>query len=236
MLRPVNNVIIISHNAIRSIRRSKVIKNHRLNHQITAREVRLIDDHGKQIGVIALEEALKKAQEVELDLVEIAPDAKPPVVKLIDYKKFRYLEDKKRKEAKKHTKQSDLKEIRFSPFIGEHDLETGLKKVKKFLSEGNLVKISIVFKGRQMAHQEFGPKLLTNILSRLEESVAQEREARFEGRRFVTILRSLKDQQNKHETKDQKSSSKEIQNNSDRQDTPPPSDGIPSEKSKKQNG
>jgi translation initiation factor IF-3 len=139
-----------------------------------------------------LQEALKKAQELELDLIEIAPEAKPPVAKIIDYKKFQYLEDQKRKEARKHTKQTDLKEVRFSPFIGEHDMEVGLKKVRKFLGAGDLVKISIVFKGRQMAHTEFGPKLLEKIMGLIGEEAAFERAARFEGRRFVTVIRGAK--------------------------------------------
>ena len=141
---------------------------------------------------MSLPDALKKAQEQELDLVEIAPEAKPPVVKIIDYKKFQYLEEKKRKEAKKHAKQTELKEVRFSPFIGEHDLEVGLKKTRKFLEEGDIVKISIVFKGRQMAHTEFGPKLFDKIMGLLEGRAAIERPGRFEGRRFVSVVKSAK--------------------------------------------
>lgn len=151
-----------------------------------------MDDENKQIGVLSLPEALKKAQEEEKDLVEIAPEAKPPVVKIIEYKKFKYLEDKKEKEAKKHAKATELKEVRFSPFIGEHDLETNIKKVRKFLQDGDMVKISIVFKGRQMAHQEFGPKRLTEIMALLEGTGEQDRQARFEGRRYVTFVRPIK--------------------------------------------
>lgn len=138
---------------------------------------------------MSLPEALKKAQEKELDLVEIAPDAKPPVVKIIDFKKFKYLEDKKEKEARKHAKQTELKEVRFSPFIGEHDLQTAIGKVKKFLADGDMVKISIVFTGRQMAHQEFGPKMHQRIMTILEGLARQEREPRFEGRRYVTMIK-----------------------------------------------
>lgn len=144
-------------------------------------------------------EALKKAAEKEMDLIEIAPDAKPPVVKIIEFKKFKYLEEKKEKEARKHTKQTELKEVRFSPFIGEHDLETAIKKVRKFLEDGDMVKISIVFTGRQMAHQEFGPKMLDKILSLLENEGEQERQARFEGRRYVTFVKPVK-KQHKQET------------------------------------
>ena len=129
---------------------------------------------------------------MELDLVEIVPDAKPPVAKIIEYKKFKYLEDKKDKEARRHTKQTELKEVRFSPFIGEHDLQTALERVKRFLSEGDIVKISINFKGRQMAHTEFGPKLLKRIMHELAEVAQVEKEAIFSGRRYITILKSVK--------------------------------------------
>ena len=150
---------------------------------------------------MSLSEGLKKAQEIGLDLVEIAPNIQPPVVKIIDFKKFRYLEEKKEKEARKHTRETELKEVRFSPFIGEHDLQTALVRVKRFLSVGDLVKISIVFTGRQMAHTEFGPKLLERILKELSNIAETEREAKFEGRRFVTIIRPTKKAQNiKQET------------------------------------
>lgn len=175
---------------------------------------------------------------MNLDLVEIAPDANPPVVKIIDYKKFKYLEDRKQKEARKKTKETELKEVRFSPFIGEHDLETGLKKVRRFIKDGDIVKISIVFKGRQMAHTEFGPKLLQKILAELGENVEQQKEARFEGRRFVTIIKLNKaGQQNKeakeYETKNEESSSQKIQNNQEGQNSPPAANGVSSESLKK---
>ncbi|MBI3283033.1 translation initiation factor IF-3 [Candidatus Curtissbacteria bacterium] len=186
------------------------VKRHfRLNHQITASEVRAIGEDGKQIGVLPISEALKLAGESESDLVEIAPDAKPPVVRIINFKKFKYLEEKKEKEARKHAKATELKEVRFSPFIGEHDFQTATLKVKRFLAEGDLVKVSIVFLGRQMAHQEFGPKLLTRIMSTLEGIGEQEREARFEGRRYVTIVKPVKGA-TRSETKNQKSGSQKV--------------------------
>ncbi len=127
-----------------------------------------------------------------MDLVEIAPEAKPPVAKIIDYKKFQYLEERKLKEARKNTRETELKEVRFTPFIGEHDLEVGLKKVRKFLGQGDLVKVSIIFRGRQMIHTEFGPKLLERIKTLLAGEAEQERESRFEGKRFVSILKPTK--------------------------------------------
>lgn len=140
-------------------------------------------------------------------MVEISASASPPVVRIIDFAKFKYLEEKKEKEAKKHTKETELKEVRFTPFIGEHDLQTGIDKVKKFLEEGNLVKIAIRFKGAQMAHQEFGPKLLTRILQNLESIATEDRIAKMEGRAYVTILKPVaKSEKPKepetHETKD----------------------------------
>lgn len=178
-----------------STRRIAVKRHFRLNHQINAPEVRVITQDGKQIGILSITEALKKAQEKQLDLVEIAPDAKPPVVKIIEFKKFKYLEEKKEKEARKHAKQTELKEVRFSPFIGEHDYRTATSKAKRFLEEGNLVKVSIVFLGRQMAHQEFGPKLLERIMSTLDGIGQLERAPRFEGRRYVTIVKPVKHSQ-----------------------------------------
>lgn len=156
-----------------------------------------------------IESALKKAYEAESDLVEIAPNANPPVVRIIDFAKFKYLEEKKEKEAKKHTKETELKEVRFSPFIGEHDFQTNIAKIKRFIGEGDLVKISIRFKGAQMAHQEFGPKLLTKILASLEGIAQQEREARFEGRQLVTIIKQVKTKQSETGNKKQETQDKD---------------------------
>lgn len=166
-------------------------KFYRINHQIQAKELRVLDQEGKQIDVMPLSAALNLAQGQNLDLVEIAPEAVPPVGKIIDYKKFKYTEDKKEKEAKRHAKQTELKEVRFSPFIGEHDLMVGIERTKKFLAQGDIVKITIVFKGRQMAHTEFGPRLLGRIMALLPEA-EKERPERFEGRRLVTFVKGTK--------------------------------------------
>lgn len=148
-----------------------------------------------------LSAALNLAQGQNLDLVEIAPEAVPPVGKIIDYKKFKYTEDKKEQEAKRHAKQTELKEVRFSPFIGEHDLMVGIERTKKFLAQGDIVKITIVFKGRQMAHTEFGPRLLGRIMELLPEA-EKERPERFEGRRLVTFVKSTKSTQEKRKLAD----------------------------------
>lgn len=175
------------------MRRLTVKRYFRVNNRISAAEVRLLDQEGKQLGIVPLGEALKKAQSLGTDLVEIGALAKPPVAKLIDFKKFKYLEEKREKEARKHTKQTELKEVRFTPFIGEHDFETALERVKRFLSDGNMVKIAIVFTGRQMAHLEFGPKLLVRILAQIEAQ--KERDEKMEGRRLVTVVRPIKKSQ-----------------------------------------
>lgn len=154
--------------------------------------MRAINEDGTQLGVISISQALQKAQELGVDIVEIAPDAKPPVVKLIEFKKFKYLEDKKEKEARKKTKQTELKEVRFSPFIGEHDLQTNLRKVKEFLKDGDIVKISVVFKGRQMGHQEFGPKVLERLMQELTGMAQIDRPPKMVGRRYVAMLRGVK--------------------------------------------
>lgn len=144
-------------------------------------------------------------------MVEIAPDAKPPVVKVIDFKKFKYQQERQEKEARKHAKQIELKEVRFSPFIGEHDFQTGIEKIKKFIAEGDLVKVSVRFKGRQMAHTEFGPKVLKRVLENLEGIAERERDEKFEGRQFNAILKptkqTFKKQEEKNENKNEKSSS-----------------------------
>lgn len=147
-----------------------------------------------------------------MDLVEIAPEAKPPVVKIIDYKKFQYLEERKQKEARKHTKETELKEVRVSPFIGDHDLEVALKKVRHFLGDSDMVKVSVVFKGRQMTHTEFGPKLLDRILQTLAGIGEKERDSRWEGRRFVSIIKPTREAiQKAQQEKREKESS--VQNN-----------------------
>ncbi len=164
----------------------------KLNHQITAPEVRLIDEEGKLIGVVTIDQARLKAQEAELDLVEIAPNAQPPVVKVIDFAKFKYMEAKKEALAKKKTRETELKEVRFSPFIGEGDFDTRINRTKEFLKRGDLVKITIKFKGRQMAHQEFGPKLLDKILTALDGFGEKERDFKQMGLQFSGVIKPVK--------------------------------------------
>lgn len=138
------------------------------------------------------EEALAKAKELELDLVEIAEKANPAVAKLIDYEKFRYQEEKKEQQARKNMHEVELKEIWLSPRIAEHDLETRLKKANEFLSKGNKVKLNVKFKGREMAHPETGYKVTQQALDWFGSRVTVERETKFEGRNLTTIIGSVK--------------------------------------------
>lgn len=150
--------------------------------------MRVIGAKGKQIGVLKRDEALKKAREAKLDLVEIAPKAKPPVVKIVDLGKFRYQEEKKLRTQKKRVKAPELKEVRFSPFIGQADYDTRLMRIKEFLDERNKVRLVVKFKGRQMGSKQFGYNLLKRILNELGESVAADSEPKFMGRHLVMVI------------------------------------------------
>lgn len=166
----------------------KLHKFYRINYQIRAPQIRLLNERGKQLGVVSFSEALKLAQAEEKDLVEIAPKANPPVVKLIDFKKFKYLESKKQRQEKKRTKQSILKQIRLSPYMGEHDLKTRISQAEEFLKEGNQLKIVLQFKGRQIVHKEYGYKVIERAISDLKDVSKVVRQPYFEGRTLVTIL------------------------------------------------
>lgn len=135
-----------------------------------------------------ISEAIELARKEELDLVEIAPAATPPVVKIIDFSKFLYYLNKKKKEEKKNTKTSQTKQIRFGPFIGEHDLEIKLKKAREFLDDGDKVKFAVKFAGRQITKKELGEQVLSKVLVSLEDVAKQEREMRMEGRQLVVIV------------------------------------------------
>ena len=130
-------------------------RHYRLNYQITSPLLRLLDEDGKQIGVVSKLEALQKAKELNIDVVEVAAKANPPVAKLIDFKKFKYQEAKKEREAKKSQKNVGVKEIRLRPFIGQHDFDTRVAKAQDFLKDGNQVKIAVFFRGREITRKEF---------------------------------------------------------------------------------
>jgi len=156
-------------------------KRYRINYQITAPQLRLLSEDGKQIGVVSKIEALQRAKESGLDVVEIAGNANPPVAKLIDFKKFKYQEAKKDRESKKTQKNVGVKEIRLRPFIGDHDLKTRANQASDFLTDGNQVKINVMFRGRELMRREFGFEILKKFVALLPETKTV-REAHFEGK------------------------------------------------------
>ncbi len=162
--------------------------NWRINEQIRVPKVRVIASSGKQLGVIDIEKALSLAKKEGLDLIEIAPFAKPPVAKIVDLGKFRYQEEKKERAQKKKTKTSGVKEVRFSPFIGEADYKTRLTRIKEFLGDKNKIRVVVKFKGRQMGSKQFGYKLIDRLLQDLKESVVVDMEPKFLGRHLVMVI------------------------------------------------
>lgn len=166
-------------------------KFYRLNYQIPSLQLRLLDETGKQIGLVSKLEALQKAKELGIDIVEIAPNAKPPVAKLIDFKKFKYQEAKKERESRKSQKNVGVKEIRLRPFIGEHDFQTRLTKAKAFLEDGNQLKLSLMFRGRENAHREFGYNTVNRFIDDLKE-IKVTRPPHMEGRVLVAMVVSDK--------------------------------------------
>jgi translation initiation factor IF-3 len=162
-------------------------KHYRLNYQIVSPTIRLLDEEGKQIGVVSKIEALQRAKELNIDVVEIAPNAKPPVAKLIDFKKFKYQEAKKEREAKKSQKNVGVKEVRLRPFIGQHDFDTRVTQAKEFLAQGNQLKVTIFFRGREITRKEFGFEVMRRFLEKLEQ-IRVVRDPHMEGRTLVAMV------------------------------------------------
>lgn len=160
----------------------------RLNEQITVPKVRLIDAEGNQVGIVSIREALAKAQESELDLVEISPTAKPPVCRVMDYGKFLFEVNKKRQVAKKKQKQVQLKEIKFRPGTDEGDYQVKLRNLIRFLEEGDKAKITLRFRGREMTHQEIGLEVLARIEKDLAELGVVEQRPKMEGKQMVMVI------------------------------------------------
>ncbi|MGC9364477.1 MAG: translation initiation factor IF-3 [Fidelibacterota bacterium] len=160
----------------------------RINEQIRAQTVRLIDPEGKQVGIVSQREALDRADEFGLDLVEISADAKPPVCKIMDFGKYKYQKQMKERENKKKQHVVKIKEVRFRPRIGDHDLNMKVNHVREFLAEGYKVKITLMFRGRELAHQEVGVELINKILEMLSDVCEVDKAPNFEGRSIVTIL------------------------------------------------
>lgn len=190
-------------------------KFYRLNYQIRSPQLRVVDNEGKQIGVLTLQEALSRAGEEGLDLVEIAPGAKPPVAKLIDYKKFKYEESKKERLSRRHSHESSSKEVWLGPLMSDHDLQVRLKKAREFLEVGDRVKFTVKFSGREMAHPEFGHKVLGKVKENLIELATQDGQTRFLGRNLSASFLPIKNRVQKketdnHEVKDENSRSEAV--------------------------
>ncbi|HBU11772.1 MAG TPA: translation initiation factor IF-3 [Clostridiales bacterium] len=159
-----------------------------INEQIRDKEVRVIGSNGDQLGVMPTEQAMKLAEEAELDLVNISPKANPPVVKVMDYGKYKFEQGKKAKEAKKHQKTVEIKEMRLSATIDVHDMEIKAKNVHKFLVAGDKVKVSIRFRGRQLAHTDKGRAVMEKFIEMLADVAAVEKNAKMEGRSMFMVL------------------------------------------------
>ncbi len=161
---------------------------HQINEEIHEKEVRLISSTGEQIGIVPLETALANAVEQDLDLVMISPNAKPPVCKLMDYGKYRFEQTKREKEAKKNQRVVEIKEVRMSPGIDVNDFNVKLKSAQKFLAEGNRVKVTVRFRGREMAHTDIGKRLLTKFAEECAETAVMDKEPKLEGRHMNMFL------------------------------------------------
>ena len=159
-----------------------------INEQIRDREILLIGEDGEQLGIMSAREAMKIAQEAELDLVKIAPAAKPPVCKIIDYGKYKYEQARKEKEAKKKQKTVEVKEVRLSPNIDTNDLNTKINNAKKFISKGNKVKVTLRFRGREMAHVQQSKHILDDFAETLADVAVVEKPAKMEGRAMSMVL------------------------------------------------
>ena len=160
----------------------------RTNEEITASEVRVISSNGKQLGIISIREALNIAEDEGFDLVEVSPDAKPPVCKIIDYGKLKYKEQKSKKEAKKKQKTIEVKEIKMRPGIDKHDYEVKIKALSKFIGGGNKVKVSMRFRGREMEHKNIGLDLLKKLTEQVSEYAKVEVSPKTEGRQIMMVL------------------------------------------------
>jgi translation initiation factor IF-3 len=159
-----------------------------INEQVRDREIRLIGSNGEQLGIMSARDAMKIAREAELDLVKIAPHAKPPVCKIIDYGKYRYELARKEKEAKKKQKTIDIKEVRLSPNIDKNDLNTKINHARKFLSKGDKVKVTLRFRGRELAHVNSSKVILDDFAKAVEDIAVVEKKPKFEGRSMTMFL------------------------------------------------
>ncbi|MDO4937344.1 MAG: translation initiation factor IF-3 [Sutterellaceae bacterium] len=171
--------------------RSSVIaqdRTHRINGEIRVPEVRLTGVDGAQIGIVRTAEALRMAEDADVDLVEVAPNAQPPVCRLMDYGKFRYQEQKKAQEMKARQKVVQVKEVKFRPATDENDYQTKLRALRRFLADGDKAKVTLRYRGREMAHQDLGAQIMTRIREDLAEEAQVEHNPKLEGRQMIMVL------------------------------------------------
>ncbi len=181
--------MLYSPESLRELQINKI----RLNHEIRAAQVRLIGEDGSQLGIISLKEALEEANNAGLDLAEIAPNATPPVAKVLDWGKYRYEQTKQESRNRRHQKIVEIKQVRLGLKIGEHDLQVKLRNARKFLDEGNKVKISLLFRGREITHPALGHAILARVIELLSDVGAVEQPPQMTGRDLNMIIGSKKD-------------------------------------------
>lgn len=160
----------------------------RVNEEIDVRSIRLVDADGEMVGVVSLNEGLEMAREAGLDLVEVSPNADPPVCKILDYGKFKYEAQKKKNEARKKQKVIEVKEIKLRPNIDDNDYNVKMRNMRKFLDDGDKVKVTLRFRGREMAHQDLGMKVLDRVRSELEDLAKVEQFPKMEGRQMIMVM------------------------------------------------
>ncbi len=160
----------------------------RMNNDIRTDQVRLIDETGENVGVVETSDALERALDAGLDLVEVSPDADPPVCKILDYGKFKYQEQKKAAEARRNQKVVELKEVKMRPSIDNHDYEVKMRAIRRFFDDGDKVKVTLRFRGREMAHQHLGMEVLQRVKAELEPIAKVEAEPKFEGRNQMVMV------------------------------------------------
>ena len=158
------------------------------NTEIMVNQLRLVDERGEMVGIVSRNEALDMAADAGLDLVEIAPNADPPVCKILDFGKFKYEEQKKKNEAKKKQKVIEVKEVKFRPSIDDHDYDVKMRSMQKFIGEGDKVKVTMRFRGRELAHQELGMDVLVRVRDNLQELAKVEQMPRMEGRQMTMVM------------------------------------------------
>ncbi|RKO67631.1 translation initiation factor IF-3 [Desulfofundulus salinus] len=198
---------------INSRRCINITKSFRVNEEIRAREVRVVDPSGNQLGIMPVREALRLAEERQLDLVEIAPQAKPPVCRLMDYGKYKYEQSKREKEARKRQRIINIKEVKLRPSIEEHDFQVKARNAARFLKEGDKVKVTIMFRGREIMHTQLGHQLLLRLAEQVKDLSIIERQPKLEGKNMVMILAPRQDMkpENKQESRQEIKQEQEIQ-------------------------